>query len=856
MIADNQNDNSKDIQQQLNYIKRKLNERAAISTLSNYASIAEKLSKGNVNIDIDTVNKVITFNNGSKKVWMNINEQTLNNIAACIFQNGTQIVGLINNNNIESAKGAPGNYTNYAISAQTFCNFLTDADSKYAEKEHTHLTTDISQAYEEEETNAEEETFTITKTRPLDDVLDSKSNVGHTHSINDVNNLQTTLDGKANLNASNTFNGSQTISGSIYVSDMSTFSGIQSDSTIIGTNVLANNETRLAAAETALTGKANSVHDHTSADITNWATATENFAKINAANTFTTSQTINGLLTVNNVIKLLTTNGDAFRIFNDSMTADSKIHIVIGKDGGTGNYAYLRFTWAGESSLNNALGIGFLGDGALYQFYRDRVAFDKPLTVNGDLTITGTIYSTNTIGEPVNILRPDDSPGNKWVRVGANRTNIKNYASYGFRYAGDGSNDNHAVIWCNEDIVKAYPNRVNITKPLTVTGTLTVPAITLNGTDLATRIAQTESTLSSIDTSNCFKLNAYNVVNYTGPGGRKTYNFIDLFSTNPIAGCHPLIRIGKDDSNYAEVYYQANSDSNTNTFIVSNGAKFEISNAGTTIYRPIRLAGNEQQMLFIRNAGDSNNVCNCYITVGKNDTAANSAQFGYVHAGDNDSANYSYIQMNGNWTKFYADRTMFAKPIYITTTGGRPIGAFNGAGDNYFWIGRDDNAYNRAVFGFRGSTSGSTNNYGLLWFNADILKFFYNRVEILKPLTVSGTITCTSLTQTSDQRLKENIEEMNDNIIDNVKVYSFNLKNDETNRKHYGVIAQELQEIAPELIYDDMSDEHYMSVNYTELIPHLINKCKQQDKKINELEAKITESQQMLDKIYQLLNVN
>ena len=41
-----------------------------------------------------------------------------------------------------------------------------------------------------------------------------------------------------------------------------------------------------------------------------------------------------------------------------------------------------------------------------------------------------------------------------------------------------------------------------------------------------------------------------------------------------------------------------------------------------------------------------------------------------------------------------------------------------------------------------------------------------------------------------------------ENIIDNVKVYSFNFKNDteEPKRKHYGVIAQELQEIAPELV--------------------------------------------------------
>ena len=44
-------------------------------------------------------------------------------------------------------------------------------------------------------------------------------------------------------------------------------------------------------------------------------------------------------------------------------------------------------------------------------------------------------------------------------------------------------------------------------------------------------------------------------------------------------------------------------------------------------------------------------------------------------------------------------------------------------------------------------------------------------------------------------------------------------------RLHYGVIAQELQELAPELVsINDLTDDHYLSVNYTELIPHLINK--------------------------------
>ena len=53
-----------------------------------------------------------------------------------------------------------------------------------------------------------------------------------------------------------------------------------------------------------LDGKADTVHTHTSADITNWATATENFAKLNANNTFTGSNTFNKRLNINIIYQM------------------------------------------------------------------------------------------------------------------------------------------------------------------------------------------------------------------------------------------------------------------------------------------------------------------------------------------------------------------------------------------------------------------------------------------------------------------------------------------------------------------------------------------------------------------------
>lgn len=99
-----------------------------------------------------------------------------------------------------------------------------------------------------------------------------------------------------------------------------------------------------------------------------------------------------------------------------------------------------------------------------------------------------------------------------------------------------------------------------------------------------------------------------------------------------------------------------------------------------------------------------------------------------------------------------------------------------------------------------------------------------NDLQINGELTTTGDIHCGGMiTQTSDRTMKQNIESLENNVIDNIHTYKFTFKNDATNHTHYGVIAQELQEICPELVHED-SKTHKLSVNYIELIPHLVQK--------------------------------
>ncbi|MBP8945789.1 MAG: tail fiber domain-containing protein [Paludibacteraceae bacterium] len=59
-------------------------------------------------------------------------------------------------------------------------------------------------------------------------------------------------------------------------------------------------------------------------------------------------------------------------------------------------------------------------------------------------------------------------------------------------------------------------------------------------------------------------------------------------------------------------------------------------------------------------------------------------------------------------------------------------------------------------------------------------------------------------------------------------------------KKHYGVIAQELQQIYPELVYEDA--DGYLSVDYIGLVPLLIQSVKELKSEIETLKQKtITE---------------
>jgi len=99
-------------------------------------------------------------------------------------------------------------------------------------------------------------------------------------------------------------------------------------------------------------------------------------------------------------------------------------------------------------------------------------------------------------------------------------------------------------------------------------------------------------------------------------------------------------------------------------------------------------------------------------------------------------------------------------------------------------------------------------------------------------ISVSGT--STTYGTSSDVRLKDNIQDADDasSKVDAIQVRQFDWKTDGSHQD-YGMIAQELQIVAPEAVSGDADSEDMMSVDYSKLIPLLV-------KTIQELEARIT----------------
>uniref|UniRef100_UPI0040484054 T9SS type A sorting domain-containing protein n=1 Tax=Roseivirga sp. TaxID=1964215 RepID=UPI0040484054 len=100
---------------------------------------------------------------------------------------------------------------------------------------------------------------------------------------------------------------------------------------------------------------------------------------------------------------------------------------------------------------------------------------------------------------------------------------------------------------------------------------------------------------------------------------------------------------------------------------------------------------------------------------------------------------------------------------------------------------------------------------------------------------VGGTVTANSYLTWSDQRFKKNINSDYNTYqkLYKIKIYEYQYEDFEPEKTHYGVIAQELKELLPNMVAGD--DEKGLSVNYAEMIPLLIRAVQDQKQTIDML---------------------
>jgi phage-related tail fiber protein len=104
--------------------------------------------------------------------------------------------------------------------------------------------------------------------------------------------------------------------------------------------------------------------------------------------------------------------------------------------------------------------------------------------------------------------------------------------------------------------------------------------------------------------------------------------------------------------------------------------------------------------------------------------------------------------------------------------------------------------------------------------------------------TSNGSVYATNYYSTSDKNYKTNIDLLSNvsGLVDQLAPATFNFKSDEEAKLHYGLMAQEVEQIFPALV--STNDADIKSVNYIELIPILLANIQELNARIAVLEGK------------------
>lgn len=190
-------------------------------------------------------------------------------------------------------------------------------------------------------------------------------------------------------------------------------------------------------------------------------------------------------------------------------------------------------------------------------------------------------------------------------------------------------------------------------------------------------------------------------------------------------------------------------------------------------------------------------------------------------------ANNGYIGMKSGALNFGANTT--TTQMTLDTSGNLLVGTTDNAGANT--QGLEVYIGSGATRLYIGHVTGTANGTQYAVFN-------YAGTNQIGSITQSGT-TAVLYNTTSDRRLKNNITdaESASDLIDAIKVRQFDWKADGSHQR-YGMIAQELHEVAPEAVHSPADPDDMMAVDYSKLVPMLVKEIQSLRVRLNALENK------------------
>jgi len=113
-------------------------------------------------------------------------------------------------------------------------------------------------------------------------------------------------------------------------------------------------------------------------------------------------------------------------------------------------------------------------------------------------------------------------------------------------------------------------------------------------------------------------------------------------------------------------------------------------------------------------------------------------------------------------------------------------------------------------------------------------------VDASQDIVMAGDLSCVALTETSDARLKEEVTDLDMGVdyINSLRPVSYKRKDDDSDKRHLGLIAQEVGPVTPDssiVHYSESTDEY--SLAYTQLIAPLIKSVQELSARVKELEG-------------------